>query len=311
MRTSKPKAVTGAAAGLALGVMVVWAGGGGTGAAGRAASSGDRPVAATGDELLHRASERLIARCMARAGFAYTEQPPPSPAEPVARQVLGDVEWARRHGYGLLPDGPGSGDQDSNSRHLAGLTPEGRNAWYGRLMGSGRRLVVELPGAGRLSASDNGCVAEARRALYGDLAGWYRARRIVDHLDGYAAREMTRTPRYRAGLAAWAGCVRERGYAVSSPRELRRLATPGTPAPVGGQAKAREIAAAVAEAECATSTGFSRAADALHRRYRTEIEGRFARELDALKSYERDAAPRARRILADSQRHGTVRPEQP
>jgi hypothetical protein len=56
----------------------------------------------------------------------------------------------------------------------------------------------------------------------------------------------------------------------------------------------------VAEAECATSTRFAQTGGALERKYRPEIERRFARELAALKSFELNAIPKARRILADA-----------
>ncbi|GAA2080709.1 hypothetical protein [Actinomadura alba] len=290
-----------AAAGIALGVMAGWVvAGNGTGAAEDAPSAGDRPVAATDDELLHRASERLIARCMARHGFAYAEQPPPSSTEPDFRYVLDDVGWARKHGYGTLLGRPGAGGKDANVGNLEKLTPERQNAWHRTLMGSGRQLVVDLPRMGRLSAPDNGCTAEARRTLYGDLAGWYRVRRTVDHFDSYVDDKVIATSEYRTGLAAWVTCVRKRGYAASTPRELRRLVAPASPESAGEQAQPQEIAAAVTEAECATSARFSQTSGALERRYRPEIERRFARELDALKSFELKAIPRARRVLADA-----------
>jgi hypothetical protein len=167
-------------------------------------------------------------------------------------------------------------------------------------MGSGRQLVVDLPQLGRLSTADNGCTAEARRTLYGDLAGWYRVRRTVDHFDSYVDEKVVAASQYRTGLAAWATCVRKRGYAASTPRELRRLVTPASPESAGEQAPPQEIAAAVTEAQCATSTRFFQTSGALERRYRPEIERRFARELGALKSFELKAFPRARRVLADA-----------
>ena len=110
------------AAGIALGVVAGWVVVGDlTGAAEGAPSSADRQVVATNGELLHRASERLMARCMARHGFAYAEQPPPSPREPDFRYVLDDVGWARRHGYGTLLGRPGVWDQDANAGNLAPL----------------------------------------------------------------------------------------------------------------------------------------------------------------------------------------------
>ncbi|MGH3239539.1 MAG: hypothetical protein ACRDNL_04110 [Spirillospora sp.] len=299
-RRRRALTITGTAAGLALGVMAGWGVlGDGTGAADDERSPGDRRAAVTDDELLRRASERLIAGCMARHGFAYSEQPPPS-AERKFRYVLDDAGWAREHGYGPLLGRPGAWEKDVNFGNLEKLTPERQRAWQRTLLGSGRGLAVDLPDLGRISAPDNGCTAAARRVLYRDLAGWYRVRRIADHLGGYTAGEVTGSSEYRAGLAAWASCARGRGYAASTPRELRGLVAPKAPGTAGERAGKREIDAAVTEAECAVSTGFSQAVGALERRYRPEVERRFARELDALKSFEREALPRARKTLADS-----------
>jgi hypothetical protein len=75
------------------------------------------------------------------------------------------------------------------------------------------------------------------------------------------------------------------------PKELRHLVAPVSPEPAVGQAQQQEIAAAVTEAECGTSTGFAKTSAALERRYRPEIERRVAREHDALKSFELKAFP--------------------
>ncbi|WFE53326.1 hypothetical protein [Micromonospora sp. WMMD1155] len=289
------------AAGIALSVMAAWAVvSTGTGAAVNAPTSGGRPVDATDDELLHRASERLIARCMARHGFTYTEQPPPSSAGQDFRYVLDDVGWAREHGYGALLGRPGAWDQDANSVNLEKLSTERQRDWQRTLLGSGRELTVDLPDLGRMSAPDNGCTADARLTLYRDLAGWYRVRRIADHVGSYVAGKVTGALEYRTGLSVWASCVRQRGYAASSPRELREIVAAEAPESVGEQAREREVDAAEAEAECATSSGLSQTIDALERRYRPEIERRFARELDALRSFEREAVPRARKTLANA-----------
>lgn len=299
MGTNRRLAVAGAA--IALGVTAAWAVvGHETGTAEGAPPADARSVTAPGRELLHRASERLIAQCMTRHGFAYTEQPPPASTEADFPYVVDDIGWARKNGYGTLLGRPGAWDKDTNAPNLARLSPERQREWQRTLLGVGRQISVDLPDLGRISAPDNGCTAEARRTLYGDLAGWYRARRILDHFDSYLSGRVTQAPKYRAGLATWTVCVRKRGYAVSNPDELRRLVAPEAPETAGERAGAREIAVAVAEAECAVSTGFSRVVHALDRKYRPEIERRFARERDALNRYERGAAPRARHVLSNT-----------
>lgn len=256
----------------------------------------DRPVAATDDELLHQATERLIAQCMDRHGFEYAEQSPSS-SESTLPRVLDDVEWARENGYGDLFGARGVPAPDANSRILAAMTSEQQNAWNTTLMGTGHRLVVNLPDRGRLSTSNNGCTAEAQRTLYGDLAGWYHARRAVDHLGSYVNDEVIANPEYRTGLASWVRCVRERGLVASNPTQLRQLVAPES---TGGRAHPKEIAAAVAEAACGSSTGFAATSAALERTFRPKIERRFAPELDALKSFKHKALPRARQVLARS-----------
>lgn len=171
----------------------------------------------TGDELLRQAEERLIKRCMERHGFTYTEQPPPSAAAREFPYVVDDVAWANRYGYGHTRE------RDVNDGTLEKLTPDQQRAWRQTLIGSGDQLTADIPGLGRISAPDNGCTAEARRNLYGDLTKWYGVRRVVDHLDTYLSNKVTGDPRYRAALVPWAKCVRHHGYRVTTPIDLRLL----------------------------------------------------------------------------------------
>lgn len=299
-------AVARVAAGIAVAVSVgiggtaVWAViGHGAGAEDARTASG-RPVAASDDELLRQATERLIGRCMARHGFAYNEQPPDPPWARSFPYVVDDVAWARKYGYGNVPRGRDAEERDANFANLEKLTPDQQEAWHRTLMGSGRQLTVEIPDRGRLSAPDNGCVAEARRTLYRDLAGWYQVRRIVDHLDIYVSDQVIEDSHYRTGLAAWSRCMRRHGYRASSSRELRVLIAKQVADLPPQQARTREIAAAKTEANCAISTRLPKTIRSLERKHRPEIERGFARELEELKAIEREAIPRARQILADS-----------
>ncbi len=249
-------AVASAAAGIVISAAAGWMVlDSGTTSPGDTPGSADQPVTVAESDLLHRATERLIVHCMARQGFAYAEQ---SLTKPELPSVLDDVSRARKYGYGTLYGAQG---QDANSRILARLTPAQRTAWHEALMGSG--LVARLPDRGRISASDNGCTAEARRTLYGDLSAWYHARRIVDHIGSYTRREVIATPEYRTGVESWASCMRKRGYDAASPAELRHRVIPAFLAPAGEQTQRQEIAAAVAEADCGVSTGFSQTSAAL------------------------------------------------
>ena len=266
----------------------------------RTRTSARQPIAATDDELLRQAEERLISDCMATKGFAYNEQPPPAPSEAEPPSVIEDVGWAREHGYGdVLNEGDPSA-RDVNFDNFDKLTPNEQQSWQRTLLGSGRQLTADIPDLGRISAPDNGCTAQARRMLYRDLAGWYQARRIVDHLDTYVSNRVIGDSHYRTRLAEWATCVRGHGYTASSPRELRSAIARDTQELPVQQARAREVAAAETEAVCAVSSTLPQIIRSLERKYRPEIEKRFALELKALESFEQEAIPMARQILADS-----------
>lgn len=252
-----------------------------------------------GDELLRQAEERLIKQCMSRHGFEYREQPPPVPVREFP-YVVDDIAWARQHGYGHLVDRPDPAATDVNEPILAGLSPDRQEAWHRTLLGAGRQLTVDIAGLGKISAPDNGCAAEARRTLYGDLAGWYRARRTVDHLGIHLRNEVMGDPRYRVGLAAWAVCARGRGYPSSTPRQLREFTLKAAEHAQSGQARTLEVAAAETEAQCAHRAGLPATIRALERIHRPAVEGRWAGQRKALQSFSQEATPRAQQILANS-----------
>lgn len=259
-----------------------------------------RQITLAKDELFRQAEERLVKRCMTRHGFAYVEQPPASPITRSFPYVVDDVAWARKYGFGGLAAGPDAWGRDANDVNLHRLAPDRQRAWMDTLMGSGRQLTADLPEFGRVSMPDNGCTAEARRTLYRDLAGWYKARRVVDHLGTYIGNQVRQNARYRSALATWAKCVRRRGYPADTPDQLRELVTSRIAGQSGDQAHATEVAAAEIEAACAKTTGLTKTIRSLEKSYRPQVERRFARERKALESYERQAVPRARQILAGS-----------
>lgn len=264
------------------------------------ASTSGRQITAPEKELLRRAEERLIRKCMSRQGFTYVEQPPATPAARTFPYVVDDLAWARTYGYGGLSTGPAASERDANYANLRKLSPGRQQAWMDAVMGTGRQLTAEIPDLGRVSAPDNGCTAEARRTLYGDLAGWYRVRRIVDHLDTYVGNLVRQDRRYQTAVAAWSRCVGRDGYQADSPQRLRDVVSAQTADLAPAQAHQAEVAAAVAEATCASTTGLSQNIRAMERSYRPRVQRRFADEQAALSSYEQRAVPVARRVLAGS-----------
>ncbi|WP_461008045.1 hypothetical protein [Streptomyces capparidis] len=268
------------------------------GAAASARAGGDERAA-----LLKRAEERLIRRCMERAGFRYQERR--AEREPRARQfpfVVDDVAWARAHGYGSdrARRPAGKGGATPGAAYPAGLSPERRHAWKRALEGTGRQLSVRLAGGVRISASDRGCAARARAALYRDLPRWYRAEKITQNLDGFVREKVTGDARYTRAEARWSACMRDRGFpGLSGPGELRRRLDRGTRGLTAAKARAEEARTAVAEAACATSTPLARTARALDREHRAAVRARFRQEFTDLARLREAAVPRARAVLGE------------
>ncbi|MFB6720713.1 hypothetical protein ACFCV3_11155 [Kribbella sp. NPDC056345] len=239
------------------------------------------PVSTEQKALLHQAEERLISKCMTAAGFRYDEQA--LPAVSIDRRfpfLIDDIAWARTNGY----DRPAQKRPDP---YLDSLSDE-RHAQYARtLLGQGKQLSVELPSGPRLSASDRGCIAEARRELYGDLPRWFVVRRTSDKLIFAVYADVRDDARFSTAMKQWSDCMRDRGYPVDNPGQLRGLAK--------DRGTGRDTA--VAEATCATTTPAGRALRELEAEHLAKITAEHRRELQDLDALERSALPRAVAVL--------------
>ncbi|GGW59361.1 hypothetical protein GCM10010503_40680 [Streptomyces lucensis JCM 4490] len=75
------------------------------------------------------------------------------------------------------------------------------------LFGTGRaELSVTLATGYTVRAHTDGCLADAHRYLYGDLARWFRAEVIVNNLRPEAQAQLHHDPDYRAALTRRAAC---------------------------------------------------------------------------------------------------------
>ncbi|WP_432134884.1 MULTISPECIES: hypothetical protein [unclassified Streptomyces] len=264
------------------------------------------PLSAAQKATLHRAEERLVHRCMQDQGWTYREQPPDAQAEAEGAgrsfpYLVDDVAWAKKYGYGdAFTPNPGTGPDgktDAPSRTAQGAPARPSAAWTRALYGTGRQVSVELPGGGRLSTSDRGCLASARKTLYGDLERWFPARRITDNIDVFVRQRVRDDRAFTDAVAAWSRCARTHGHDVGSPGELReeldRRVTGRTPA----EARALEVATAVVEATCARSSGMARTVREREAYWRPRLRAQFREELDDLVRLERAALPEAATVL--------------
>jgi hypothetical protein len=238
---------------------------------------------------LGEAEQRLVSGCMRDKGFRYgldVGQDRPSGETPERRFGSDDIAWARRHGYGLA-EASRSGDRDGKTatgtpaetatgtaaetatgtaaennpqaRYVASLT-SGRKAAFDRALNGTDRaaIVVPAPGRGQIFTSADGCRADARRRLYGDLRKWTEAKAAVVNLEYLTFDAVVAEPRYTKALADWHTCMKARGLDYSSSSKAIGAVAKENRSRAAGKAWKREVTVAVADAECNRTAGLAR-----------------------------------------------------
>ncbi|GAB3422340.1 hypothetical protein [Flindersiella endophytica] len=249
--------------------------------------------------LLSDAEQILVQRCMSEAGFrVYLTDPPPQPSDlPYGNE---SVAFARKHGLGL-----GTVDLDSyranhpNTLYLQRLSPKAQQAYGEALHGrrGTRELTIKLPTGYTVQQNPGGCTAQAQGQLYGGFERWFNVSTYVENLSPLYARKLEADQRFRKALNGWQRCMRERGHDAGSPDELRAQFTERK------RAKADEIEAAAAEAECATKTRLVRIGEDLEQTYRRQV---YQEHRDLIADYQAlsvSALERARTITNTRQNH--------
>ncbi|MFE5969737.1 hypothetical protein [Streptomyces sp. NPDC056463] len=91
-------------------------------------------------------------------------------------------------------------------------TPEEDRHLQAALFGTGpRELSLTLATGHTVTAHTDGCLASARRTLYGDQTRWFRAQVTVDNLRAEAQNRMKDDPAHRAALRRWNRCATTSG----------------------------------------------------------------------------------------------------
>ncbi|MEV7278637.1 hypothetical protein [Streptomyces sp. NPDC093111] len=251
------------------------------------------------------AEGHLISRCMARQGYEYIVRTPPEGALTVHAPALFhtlDPDEARTHGYGN-PDNDAVEVQrfvseDPNAAYAESLNDDRRNGYDKALFGSKEEEIeISLPDGENITTNTDGCTSEMRRALYGtDLAAYLRNDYIADNLGLAVYQRVTADPAYTKALARWQRCMRDRSYhfddpgmAISTAIKTRKTRT--RPAP-------NEIAIAVTDGECRTSSRLSTTLQQLTHTYRERLAKIRALQLDANRRTRVDAIKRAETLLS-------------
>jgi hypothetical protein len=257
------------------------------------------------DARLLYAEDLIVHTCMARSGLRFVAEPLAASSRPAAEQHYGtaDIAAARAHGYGYseTPAGQRRADStsaDPNETYQRTLSPDAQRAYETALYGTAdSRPQVELPDGQGLVIATDGCVAEARRRLYGDdLRGYLISQHVTANVEGHIAQDVRDAKAYRSALGGWRTCMANRGFSFATPQEARQGAQ--SAARKGG--RAAEIRVATADAECGRDHRLLATAVALE-------QHRFANEGPELTGWIREF--RSRRLAALPKARALVRAE--
>jgi hypothetical protein len=272
-------------------------------ALGAASRTGAAELSPDQEEFLLTAEEELIGRCMRRHGLRYIVVPrrkdDPIPSRPYGSD---DVTRARRYGYGIrelrrLVAGRPENPQD---RYMRSLPPALAQPYMEALIGAeASRVSVALPNGHVFSQPGGGCVAETRKALYGDLRDMLRVQYMVLTIDQEVYQRVTSDRQFIAAVDAWRGCMRRRGYEFDDPGAARDAAAgPEVARAVDASGlDARERSIAVADADCSRQTGLFTTATRLDQHYHVDVLKEREGEVLAYRERRAAALERARRLL--------------
>lgn len=220
---------------------------------------------------MYEATQFAIADCMKSRGFTYL--PVPYASSNSSSGQWGDVQQAEKVGYGFNFSGAADGavgDEtrvaDPNDETVAAMSASARAAWTAALNGSvggpdsvtGSDVVQVVDSQGGVTSySKSSCRTFGSEQVQGDLAAWIKSRQRLEDLAGEVAQRTDSDPRIAESMRKWSECMKGRGYSVVTRDQaqsyIAEKVQAGELTAIAG--RQQEINVAVADAECAHSTG--------------------------------------------------------
>ncbi|MEU1483175.1 hypothetical protein [Streptomyces sp. NPDC005752] len=224
----------------------------------------------------------LVKKCMEDKGFTYWMGPVASAdARRAGRYVNDDIAWAKKYGYGRPFDEAAEKDrrEHPNVRYPNGLPRKDRIRYNTSLNGDYDDVLrVDLPAGGTMETPREGCWAEARNRLYGDLETWFKAKKTVTGLSPLYVPDILADERLRKAVAAWSSCMKKAGLPFSSPEQLREKRIARTEGMSSGEARTYETELAVSDAGCAVESSLGKTARALEREHLSVLLKEYEKE---------------------------------
>lgn len=241
-------------------------------------------------------SEEIVAQCMQEQGFEYTPADYGDLSAEVAQDdgpAWDSLEFAQQYGYGATTgdalaeqsggDDGGSGFEDPNADYVAQMSETEQNAYYEALYGSSVTDVAtaepEEPADGDEESTEDeatawdwttaGCQGKAQHEVFEEGEVWNDPQ-FADLFEELSTlyEDSQSGEKVTAAKKAWSACMTEAGYDFAGPDDASQsiydaqalipFAEDGTQDPDAlAELRKTEIATAVADRTCQTSTKYA------------------------------------------------------
>ncbi|MBB5869975.1 hypothetical protein F4553_003354 [Allocatelliglobosispora scoriae] len=259
---------------------------------------------ATESELIDWAELLLAGECMAAHGHEFTVDWVNDPSARIPMVVpygSSDIAAAQRDGYGWGPARRAGGKgsyADANQAYTKTLTKPQEQRYTQDFFGDRQTVVtVKRADGAEVSTSSTGCLADARRTLFGDLARWVPLDVRFSGIDGEVIPLVLAEPEVKASLAEWRACMGRAGHSVENPTDARDKARALYSAMEFEPAWAAERAMATADATCVVQSRLRTIGDRLQARHLKGLLRDSAGEIESYRTLRTGAVQRARSMV--------------
>lgn len=264
--------------------------------------------------VLWNAEELLVANCMTDHGWDYEPQPAyimeaQLEQSVVRRRVLtwhwDDPAQAKARGYGIAESGGVPELQTPptpNLDYAMSLSPVEQRRYAEDMNGDqGSSIHLSLPNGGEITVGKNGCLASARREIYGNVESFAEWHSVAIYFSDLIPGAVLSDPHAARAVKSWQQCMVDRAFkSFSGPDEAFSYAHRYFTDEAFERAQDDEIAQAVADAECAVAAQLRLHGDEALERLEQEMASEWLERVVTVADSLDDATQRARALVNEA-----------
>ena len=261
--------------------------------------------------LVVNAHGSVVAACMQELGWDFTVGTltaatlggGPSTLSPLEQWTFDDASFAESAGYGFetylrelsaFRAGVEAVESEAHEPDLDSMSSAERDRFWLDFGGTDdeRIEIVERDGS-KASIAGGGCIGEAERAVYGDIAQKLRLQDARTTAESEIWGATFSDQAVTRALSSWKDCVSKQGLAFEDPHEAFDAAL--SAAQSGDHAQERLVA--TTDASCKSESSLGRAVEAAFLAATSAEIGDLEDDLVALQQFEQDALDRAKDVI--------------